>query len=583
MCTADGGNCWWRLSTPEGLPPHLTHSPPPTPGKGETRETKQRRRPGPGGGSRSWKRRAGGGAGWRCESILPPCPADNARSPGLEKRRPRTAPEIMPGLSASALISPKKEKATVNQKSEPGNHSLALKLGKCLAPVASFDCPSQLQNKTKPNPDSFVLRNSNPDEYTCICLQGTEDVMELLEEDLTCPICCSLFDDPRVLPCSHNFCRKCLEGILEGTVRNSLWRSSPFKCPTCRKETSATGVNSLQVNYSLKGIVEKYNKIKISPKMPVCKGHLGQPLNIFCLTDMQLICGICATRGDHTKHVFCSIEDAYAQERDAFESLFQSFETWRRGDALSRLDTLETSKRKSLQLLTKDSDKVKEFFEKLQHTLDQKKNEILSDFETMKLAVMQAYDPEINKLNTILQEQRMAFNIAEAFKDVSEPIIFLQQMQEFREKIKVIKETPLPPSNLPTSPLMKNFDTSQWEDIKLVDVDKLSLPQDTGTFVSKIPWSFSHFLVVVILLSFLTFFGPTIFLEGSLFDEFTTWKDHLSNFNSYLAKSADFVEQSMFYWEQVTDGFFIFSERFKNITLLVLNNVAEFVCKYKLL
>lgn len=406
--------------------------------------------------------------------------------------------------------------------------------------------------------------------------------MELLEEDLTCPICCSLFDDPRVLPCSHNFCKKCLEGILEGTGRNSLWRSSPFKCPTCRKETSASGVNSLQVNYSLKGIVEKYNKIKISPKMPVCKGHLGQPLNIFCLTDMQLICGICATRGDHTKHVFCSIEDAYAQERGAFESLFQSFQTWRRGDALSRLDTLETNKRKSLQLLTKDSDKVKEFFEKLQHTLDQKKNEILSDFETMKLAVMQAYDPEINKLNTILQEQRMAFNIAEAFKDVSEPIIFLQQMQEFREKIKVIKETPLPPSNLPTSPLMKNFDTSQWEDIKLVDVDKLSLPQDSGILIGKIPWSLYKF-VVVILLGLFIFFSPTIFLEWSLFDEFSTWKDHLSHFSSYLTKSPDFIEQSVFYWEQVTDGFFIFSERFKNFTLVVLNNVAEFMCKYKLL
>ncbi|CAI9178557.1 unnamed protein product [Rangifer tarandus platyrhynchus] len=407
--------------------------------------------------------------------------------------------------------------------------------------------------------------------------------MELLEEDLTCPICCSLFDDPRVLPCSHNFCKKCLEGILEGNVRNSLWRSSPFKCPTCRKETSATGVNSLQVNYSLKGIVEKYNKIKISPKMPVCKGHLGQPLNIFCLTDMQLICGICATRGEHTKHVFCSIEDAYAQERDAFESLFQSFETWRRGDALSRLDTLETSKRKSLQLLTKDSDKVKEFFEKLQYTLDQKKNEILSDFETMKLAVMQAYDPEINKLNTILQEQRMAFNIAEAFKDVSEPIIFLQQMQEFREKIKVIKETPLPPSNLPSSPLMKNFDTSQWEDIKLVDVDKLSLPQDTGSFISKIPWRLYPLFVVVILLGLLIFFSPAIFLEWSVFDEIATWKDNLSNFSSYLTRSADFVEQSVFYWEQLTDGLFIFSERLKSFTLVVLNNVAEFVCKYKLL
>lgn len=407
--------------------------------------------------------------------------------------------------------------------------------------------------------------------------------MELLEEDLTCPICCSLFDDPRVLPCSHNFCKKCLEGLLEGNVRSSLWRPSPFKCPTCRKETSATGVNSLQVNYSLKGIVEKYNKIKISPKMPVCKEHLGQPLNIFCVTDMQLICGICATRGSHTKHVFSSIEDAYTQERDAFEFLFQSFETWRRGDALSRLDTLETNKRKSLQLLTKDSDKVKEFFEKLQHTLDQKKNEILSDFETMKLAVMQTYDPEINKLNSILQEQRMAFNIAEAFKDVSEPIIFLQQMQEFREKIKVIKETPLPPSNLPTSPLMKNFDTSQWEDIKLVDVDKLSLPQDTGVLDSRSPWPPCLLLVAVVLLGLLVFFGPIVFLEWSPLEELATWKDCLSSFNSYLTKSADFVEQSVFYWEQMTDGLFIFSERVKNVSLVALNNVAEFVCKYKLL
>lgn len=438
-----------------------------------------------------------------------------------------------------------------------------------------------LQSKREGNKTGVVHKKSK--HAKSIYVLGAKDVMELLEEDLTCPICCSLFDDPRVLPCSHNFCKKCLEGLLEGNVRNSLWRPSPFKCPTCRKETSATGVNSLQVNYSLKGIVEKYNKIKISPKMPVCKGHMGQPLNIFCVTDMKLICGICATRGDHTKHVFSSIEDAYTQERDAFESLFKSFETWRRGDALSRLDTLETNKKKSLQLLTKDSDKVKEFFEKLQHTLDQKKNEILSDFETMKLAVMQAYDPEINKINTILQEQRLAFNIAEAFKDVSEPIIFLQQMQEFREKIKVIKETPLPLSNLPTSPLMKNFDTSQWGDIKLVDVDKLSLPQDTGVFPSRIPWYPYLLLMLVVLLGLLIFFGPTAFLEWSPLDELASWKDCLSSFSSYLSKSADFVEQSLFYWEQMTDGFFIFSERVKNVSLVALNNVAEFVCKYKLL
>ncbi|XP_051016624.1 E3 ubiquitin-protein ligase TRIM13 [Acomys russatus] len=422
-----------------------------------------------------------------------------------------------------------------------------------------------------------------PEKYNLHLLAGDRGVMELLEEDLTCPICCSLFDDPRVLPCSHNFCKKCLEGLLEGNVRNSVWRPSPFKCPTCRKETSATGVHSLQVNYSLKGIVEKYNKIKISPKMPVCKGHAGQPLNIFCVTDMQLICGICATRGDHTKHVFSSIEDAYIQERVAFESLFQSFETWRRADALSRLDTLETNKRKSLQLLTKESDKVKEFFEKLQHTLDQKKNEILSDFETMKLAVMQAYDPEINKLTTILQEQRVAFNMAEAFKGVSEPIIFLQQMQEFREKIKVIKETPLPPSTLPTSPLMKNFDTREWENVRLVDVDKLSLPQDAGALTGRPAWRPCLLLMALALLALLAVFSAPVLPEWSPLDELAAWKDCLSSFSSYLTKSAAFVEQSVFYWEQMTHGFFVFSEGIKNVSLVALNYVAEFVCKYKLL
>ncbi|XP_028577643.1 E3 ubiquitin-protein ligase TRIM13 [Podarcis muralis] len=408
--------------------------------------------------------------------------------------------------------------------------------------------------------------------------------MELLEEDLTCPICCSLFDDPRALPCSHNFCKKCLEGILEGNARNVIWRQSLFKCPTCRKETTVTGVNNLQVNYSLKGIVEKYNKIKVTSKMPVCKVHSGQPLNIFCQTDTQLICGICATRGDHIKHVFCSIEDAYFQEKLAFETLFQGFETWRCGDALSRLDTLEASKRKALQMLTKDYDRVKDFFEKLQYTLEQKKNEILSDFETMKLAVMQAYDPEINKLNTIIREQRTAFNIAEAFKEVSEPIVFLQQMQEFREKIKVIKETKLPCLTVNINSTMKGFDTSQWEQFKLADVDKLSLPQEKSTF----NWAFSslslHKFIVIVLLSFLILAATQMFFMDFLSNTLQHWKILISAFGTgYLADTAEMADHAIIYWEKMTGGAAILSEKCVNYTLVMLDNIAQFMCKYKIL
>ncbi|XP_024245077.1 tripartite motif-containing 13 isoform X3 [Oncorhynchus tshawytscha] len=308
--------------------------------------------------------------------------------------------------------------------------------------------------------------------------------MELLEEDLTCPICCCLFEDPRVLPCSHSFCKKCLEGILEGNNRGPVWRP-PFKCPSCRKETPQNGINTLQINYSLRGIVEKYNKIRLLPRMVLCKHHSGQPLNIFCATDFKLICGFCITTGDHKGHKFCALEDAYEQEKAAFEELFQGVENWRSADTITCLETLEASKKNALQLVSRDAEKVMDYFVKLISTLDHKKNEILSDFETLKLVVMQAYDPEINKLSAALEEQRRAVSIAESFRNVTDPFCFLQQMQEFREKLRVVRETTLPSRiDMDVGHMVRNFDVKNWDSVKLKDVDKLSVPQESSAYCS---------------------------------------------------------------------------------------------------
>ncbi|XP_059198290.1 tripartite motif-containing 13 isoform X2 [Centropristis striata] len=305
--------------------------------------------------------------------------------------------------------------------------------------------------------------------------------MEQLEEELTCPICCGLFDDPRVLLCSHSFCKKCLEGLLEGN-RGPAYRT-PFKCPTCRKETPHNGANSLQINYSLRGIVEKYSKIRVMPKMSVCKQHCGQPLNIFCATDLNLICGFCATTDDHKGHKFCSLEEAYKREKEAFEELLHGVESWQSADTLSCLETLQASKKKALQSVTKDAEKVADYFDKLISTIDCKKNEILSDFETLKLVVMQAYDPEITKLSAAVEEHRLALTIAESFRSIADPLCFLHQMQEFREKLKVLKETPLPSrKDTEVGPLVRNFDVKKWDSLRLREVDKISVPHENGSY-----------------------------------------------------------------------------------------------------
>ncbi|XP_041662443.1 tripartite motif-containing 13 isoform X2 [Cheilinus undulatus] len=313
------------------------------------------------------------------------------------------------------------------------------------------------------------------------CASQQLDTMEQLEEELTCPICCGLFEDPRVLLCSHSFCKKCLEGLLEGN-RGPAFRT-PLKCPTCRKETPHNGANSLQINYSLRGIVEKYSRIRFTPKMSVCKQHCGQPLNIFCSTDLKLICGFCATTDDHKGHKFSSLEEAYEREKEAFEELLHGVESWQSADILSCLETLQASKKRALQSVTKDAEKVTDYFDKLISSLECKKNEILSDFETLKLVVLQSYDPEITKLSAAMEEHGRALSIAESFRSVSDPQCFLQQMQEFREKLQILKETPLPSrKDTDVGPLVRNFDVKKWDSLRLREVDKISVPHESGSY-----------------------------------------------------------------------------------------------------
>lgn len=364
--------------------------------------------------------------------------------------------------------------------------------------------------------------------------------MEQLEEELTCPICCSLFEDPRVLLCSHSFCKKCLEGLLEGN-RGPAYRT-PLKCPSCRKETPHNGANSLQINYSLRGIVEKYSKIRVMPKMSVCKQHCGQPLNIFCATDLKLICGFCATTNDHKGHKFCSLEEACKREKEAFEELLHGVESWQSADILSCLETLQTNKKKALQSVTKDAEKVTDYFDKLISAFECKKNEILSDFETLKLVVMQAYDPEITKLSAALEEQRLALSIAESFRSVSDPLFFLQQMQEFREKLKVLKGTPLPSrKDLDIGPLVPNFDVKKWDSMRLREVDKISVPHENGSYRARGSRMTAHRWKTLLMSLFLL----TLLLQPCNIAAYVSsqLEPFLTTFSSYLTHTDVYVRE----------------------------------------
>lgn len=238
----------------------------------------------------------------------------------------------------------------------------------------------------------------------------------------------------------------------------------------------------------------------------MCRAHSSQPLNIFCVTDLKLICGFCATTGEHKGHKFCALKEAYDREKSSFEELVGAVESWKSAEVLSCLEALDESKKKSLHMVSRDAKQVAEYFDKLLLALEHKRSEILSDFETQKLAVMQTYDPEINRLRSALEEQQRALQLAESFRSISEPLTFLHRMQDFREKVRAIRETPLPLyADVEVSILVPCFDVREWDRIRLGDVEALRVPHDSAALRSPmasflLPYFSRSFWRLVVLL-----------------------------------------------------------------------------------
>ncbi|XP_046355992.1 putative E3 ubiquitin-protein ligase RING1b isoform X1 [Haliotis rufescens] len=77
-----------------------------------------------------------------------------------------------------------------------------------------------------------------------------------LTEDLNCPICLELLNEPVTLyNCFHSFCRRCLQQSILGareTYRN------PYACPQCRRRFVPSDGD--KVNHHLQNIVNSHRK-----------------------------------------------------------------------------------------------------------------------------------------------------------------------------------------------------------------------------------------------------------------------------------------------------------------------------------
>lgn len=84
------------------------------------------------------------------------------------------------------------------------------------------------------------------------------ETLESLEYEITCPVCHDHFVDPKILPCCHYYCKRCVHALVD-----TVGPGKPISCPECRRKTMLTSedVEQLVTVSIVRQLVEVMNDV----------------------------------------------------------------------------------------------------------------------------------------------------------------------------------------------------------------------------------------------------------------------------------------------------------------------------------
>ncbi|XP_033061495.1 tripartite motif-containing protein 48 isoform X2 [Trachypithecus francoisi] len=134
-------------------------------------------------------------------------------------------------------------------------------------------------------------------------------ILQVVQRELTCPICMNYFIDPVTIDCGHSFCRPCFY---------LNWQDFPIltQCFECIKTTQH---RNLKTNIRLKKMASLARKASLwlflSSEEQMCGTH-RETKKMFCEVDKSLLCLLCSSSQEHRDHRHCPIEWAAEEHRE---------------------------------------------------------------------------------------------------------------------------------------------------------------------------------------------------------------------------------------------------------------------------
>ncbi|XP_053545727.1 E3 ubiquitin/ISG15 ligase TRIM25-like [Bombina bombina] len=243
-----------------------------------------------------------------------------------------------------------------------------------------------------------------------------------LREEVTCPICLSIYRDPVTLSCGHNYCLGCIESVL-GTQEGS----GLYSCPECRKRFSNRP--ELQRNIALCNVMMNLQNSKPEQKdngvfctycihSPVpatkscllceaslCDAHLSvhskseehvltepttswgnrkcsihrELLEYYCTEDAACICVTCSQAGEHRGHQVELLNEASEKKKERLRDVLQKLTT-KRQNIIKRVQSLQGHRRGVQEKAAGVTERLTALIRDIRKQLEDLEKRVLDDF-----------------------------------------------------------------------------------------------------------------------------------------------------------------------------------------------------------
>ncbi|KAM9086865.1 tripartite motif-containing protein 2 isoform 1-T1 [Megaptera novaeangliae] len=236
-------------------------------------------------------------------------------------------------------------------------------------------------------------------------------VRQIDKQFLICSICLERYKNPKVLPCLHTFCERCLQNYIPA-------HSLTLSCPVCRQTSilPEKGVAALQNNFFITNLMDVLQRTPgsnaeessiletvtaVAAGKPLsCPNHDGNVMDFYCQSCETAMCREC-TEGEHAEHPTVPLKDVVEQHKASLQVQLDAV-----NKRLPEIDSALQFISEIIHQLTDQKasivDDIHSTFDELQKTLNVRKSVLLMELEVnygLKHKVLQS------QLDTLLEGQ----------------------------------------------------------------------------------------------------------------------------------------------------------------------------------